>query len=92
MASESSEREKVYELFERAVKDYICKLLMYAIKLIVLHSVYGFLFLGRFLPSDIMQKLDQKCYCEVIFSFSEALELRPFKGNALRATAVFKIF
>ncbi|XP_027750182.1 squamous cell carcinoma antigen recognized by T-cells 3 [Empidonax traillii] len=24
MASESSEREKVYELFERAVKDYIC--------------------------------------------------------------------
>lgn len=27
MASESSEREKVYELFERAVKDYICKLL-----------------------------------------------------------------
>lgn len=25
MASEVSEREKVYELFERAVKDYICK-------------------------------------------------------------------
>lgn len=52
----------------------------------------AFFFLGRFLPSDIMQKLDQKCYCEVIFSFSEALELRPFKGNALRVTAVFKIF
>lgn len=28
MASEVSEREKVYELFERAVKDYICKFLI----------------------------------------------------------------
>lgn len=42
MASESSEREKVYELFERAVKDYICKLLIYTIKCVALHSDYGF--------------------------------------------------
>lgn len=28
MASDNSEREKVYDLFERAVKDYICKLLL----------------------------------------------------------------
>lgn len=35
MASENSEREKVYELFERAVKDYICKFLIRAIKCIV---------------------------------------------------------
>lgn len=35
MASEISEREKVYELFERAVKDYICKFLIFAIKHIV---------------------------------------------------------
>lgn len=35
MASEISEREKVYELFERAVKDYICEFLIYAIKHIV---------------------------------------------------------
>lgn len=48
MASESSEREKVYELFERAVKDYICKLLIYAVKFTVLDSDYGFLFLGKF--------------------------------------------
>lgn len=26
MASENADREKVYDLFERAVKDYICKL------------------------------------------------------------------
>lgn len=25
LAKEDSEREKIYELFERAVKDYICK-------------------------------------------------------------------
>jgi len=37
MASESSEREKVYELFERAVKDYICKLLIRAVQCVVLH-------------------------------------------------------
>lgn len=35
MASEISEREKVYELFERAVKDYICEFLICAIKCIV---------------------------------------------------------
>lgn len=32
MASEISEREKVYELFERAVKDYICKSFRNALK------------------------------------------------------------
>ncbi|EOA96476.1 Squamous cell carcinoma antigen recognized by T-cells 3, partial [Anas platyrhynchos] len=36
MASEISEREKVYELFERAVKDYICEFLIFAIKHIVI--------------------------------------------------------
>lgn len=35
MASEISEREKVYELFERAVKDYICEFLICTIKRIV---------------------------------------------------------
>lgn len=84
MASESSEREKVYELFERAVKDYICKLLIYAIKCIVLHSDYGFLLLGKFILSVITQKLDQNYYCEVILGFYEALELKAIQRQCFK--------
>lgn len=58
MASEISEREKVYELFERAVKDYICKSFKNALKWVMLHpDLAGFVFVGKSLPSVTMQKL-----------------------------------
>lgn len=49
MASEISEREKVYELFERAVKDYICKSFKNALKWVVLHPDLAFfvVFIGK---------------------------------------------
>lgn len=61
MASEISEREKVYELFERAVKDYICKSFKNALKWVVLHPDLAFfvVFIGKSLPSVTMQKLSQ---------------------------------
>lgn len=59
MASEISEREKVYELFERAVKDYICKSFKNALKWVVLHPRLAFFVVGKSLPSVTMEKLGQ---------------------------------
>lgn len=62
MASEVSEREKVYELFERAVKDYICKFLIcvdMCYKICYLQVII-FFFEESFFYYVAMQKLNQK--------------------------------